>query len=89
MCNREGALVRYKRVLVKLSGGALAGSESSGFDSRCLDHIATELPKLHGMGLQLGIVVGGGNIFRVTWPLGRSKASCPLGLPGTAEGSDD
>ncbi len=56
--------MRYKRVLVKLSGGALAGSESSGFDPRCLDHIATELLKLHGMGIQLGVVVGGGNIFR-------------------------
>ncbi len=56
--------MRYKRVMVKLSGGALAGSESSGFDPHCLDHIATELLKLHGMGVQLGVVVGGGNIFR-------------------------
>jgi hypothetical protein len=56
--------VRYKRVLVKLSGGALAGGESSGFDPASLNHIATELLVLHGTGAQLGVVVGGGNIFR-------------------------
>jgi uridylate kinase len=56
--------MRYHRILVKLSGGAIAGDHSWGFDPRALNHIAGEVLGLHNLGVQVGVVVGGGNIFR-------------------------
>jgi uridylate kinase len=56
--------MRYHRILVKLSGGAIAGDHSWGFDPQSLNHIVDEVLGLHGLGVQVGIVVGGGNIFR-------------------------
>jgi uridylate kinase len=56
--------MRYHRILVKLSGGAIAGDHSWGFDPQALNHIADEVLGLHDMGVQVGVVVGGGNIFR-------------------------
>lgn len=54
----------YKRILLKLSGEALAGSQGFGFDPSVLNHIAREVKAVHDLGCQLGIVVGGGNIIR-------------------------
>jgi uridylate kinase len=56
--------MRYHRILVKLSGGAIAGDHSWGFDPQSLNHIADEVLSLHDQGIQVGVVVGGGNIFR-------------------------
>ena len=56
--------MRYKRVLLKLSGGAISGPRDSGFDPESLEHIADEILDLHGRGVEIGIVIGGGNIFR-------------------------
>jgi uridylate kinase len=56
--------MRYHRILVKLSGGAIAGEHSWGFDPQSLNHIAGEVLDLHSLGVQVGVVVGGGNIFR-------------------------
>lgn len=54
----------YKRILLKLSGEALSGNEAFGIDPRVLDHLALEIGQLVGIGVQIGLVVGGGNLFR-------------------------
>ena len=54
----------YKRVLLKLSGEMLAGGEGFGINEATLREITDDLKEVHGLGVQLGIVVGGGNIFR-------------------------
>ncbi len=56
----------YKRVLLKLSGEALMGTEKFGIDHSACKKIASEVKEIHKMGIQIGIVVGGGNIFRGT-----------------------
>lgn len=67
--------LRYQRVVVKLSGEALCGKEGGfGIDTETLKNTATELGELHETGVQVGVVVGGGNIFR--------------GLRGASEGMD-
>jgi uridylate kinase len=54
----------YKRVLLKLSGEAFAGESGFGIDPQVVSGIAEELREVHEMGVQLAVVVGGGNIFR-------------------------
>jgi uridylate kinase len=54
----------YKRVLLKLSGEALTGRHSFGIDYDTVNKIAQEIKEVVGMGVELGVVVGGGNIFR-------------------------
>ena len=56
----------YKRVLVKLSGEALAGEAGFGIDFSVIDRITEEIREVHGMGASLGLVLGGGNIMRGT-----------------------
>lgn len=53
-----------KRVLVKFSGEALAGTEGYGIDTQILDYIAEEIKSLVENGIEVGIVIGGGNIIR-------------------------
>lgn len=55
---------KYKRVLLKLSGEALMGSEDFGIDPKVLDRMALEVGQLIGIGVQVGMVIGGGNLFR-------------------------
>ncbi len=55
---------KYKRILLKLSGEALMGSEGFGIDPKILDRMALEIGQLVGIGVQVGLVVGGGNLFR-------------------------
>ncbi|MBF0153134.1 MAG: UMP kinase [Magnetococcales bacterium] len=55
---------RYKRVLVKLSGEALMGSSRSAFDDQFMDGLVHELRSVHATGVELALVVGGGNIYR-------------------------
>lgn len=68
----------YRRVLMKLSGGAIAGDDAWGFDPNALNHIADEILKLHQAGIQIGVMVGGGNIFKgelgETWGIERAEA---------------
>lgn len=54
----------YKRVLLKLSGEALAGDAGYGIDTDVLKILAAEISEIHRSGVQVGIVLGGGNIFR-------------------------
>jgi len=55
---------RYKRVLLKLSGEALVGDHDFGIDPKVLDRMALEIGELVGIGVQVGVVIGGGNLFR-------------------------
>tara|TARA_B100001559_G_C16442122_1_gene594955 strand:- start:505 stop:1212 length:708 start_codon:yes stop_codon:yes gene_type:complete len=54
----------YSRVLLKLSGEALMGDKKAGIDSKKLLHYANEIKKIHDIGVQVAIVIGGGNIYR-------------------------
>jgi len=56
--------VNYRRVLLKLSGEALMGQLDFGIDSTILTRVASEIRQVTEMGVQVGIVIGGGNIFR-------------------------
>ena len=64
----------YKRILLKLSGEALMGNQGFGVDPLMAAKVAEELKEVHGLGVEMAIVIGGGNIFR--------------GLKATAQGMD-
>ncbi|MBU0507886.1 UMP kinase [bacterium] len=65
---------RYRRILLKLSGEALVGRREYGIDPDTLRAMAEEIAEVHAQGIEIGIVIGGGNIFR--------------GLKGAAQGMD-
>lgn len=54
----------YKRVLLKLSGEALAGSQGHGINTDVIQQIASDVREAHALGIEMGVVIGGGNIFR-------------------------
>lgn len=54
----------FKRILLKLSGEALMGSQNYGIDTNMAESVARELKTVHDLGVEIAIVVGGGNIFR-------------------------
>jgi uridylate kinase len=55
---------RYQRILLKLSGEILAGNDGHGIDEDTIGRLADEIRDVHALGVQIGIVLGGGNIFR-------------------------
>jgi uridylate kinase len=55
---------RYQRILLKLSGEMLAGEAGHGIDENVIDALAEEVRAVHALGVQVGLVTGGGNIFR-------------------------
>ena len=56
--------LKYNKILLKISGEALMGSQDFGIDPVPVEKIAQEIKKAHEMGVQIAVVVGGGNIFR-------------------------
>lgn len=56
--------IQYKRVLIKISGEALAGEDHFGVNSEELEKVANQIKEIHDAGVEVGIVVGGGNFFR-------------------------
>jgi uridylate kinase len=83
----KGAEVtRYSRVVVKLSGESLAGDSGWGVDPASLGRLADELLSVHRLGVELAVVVGGGNYFRGRmaegWGIGRAEAD-NIGMLGT------
>lgn len=56
--------VKYKRVVLKISGEALAGPQGNGINPIVIAHLAKEIKAVHELGVQVGIVVGGGNMWR-------------------------
>lgn len=67
-------MVKYNRILLKLSGESLMGDKQYGIDEKRLTEYATQIKEIADMGVQIGIVIGGGNIFR--------------GLSGASKGYD-
>ena len=57
-------MARFKRILLKLSGESLMGKQGFGIDPERLSDYAKQIKEVHDMGVQIGIVIGGGNIFR-------------------------
>src|SRR5690348_16249962 len=80
------SLARYRRVVLKLSGEALAGPAGSGVDPASLGHVAREILSVHDLGVQIAVVVGGGNYFRgrmaEDWGISRAEAD-NIGMLGT------
>jgi len=78
--------MRYKRVLIKLSGGAVAGAQEIGFDQKSIEHIVDEVLSVVSLGVEVAIVVGGGNIFRGNvaraWGIERAEGD-NIGMLGT------
>jgi uridylate kinase len=70
----SGQSVRYRRVVLKLSGEALANEGSSGISANVLTALADEIAETHALGVQMAVVLGGGNIYR--------------GAKGSSEGVD-
>jgi uridylate kinase len=56
--------LKYRRVLLKLSGEALMGSREGGLDPEFVTHIADEIQSVHALGVEICLVIGGGNIYR-------------------------
>jgi uridylate kinase len=79
-------LTRYRRVVVKLSGEALAGPGGTGADPASLARVADEVLSVHELGVQVAVVVGGGNYFRGRmadgWGISRAEAD-NIGMLGT------
>ncbi|MEJ7774214.1 MAG: UMP kinase [Nocardioidaceae bacterium] len=77
---------RYERVVLKLSGEALAGTTGWGVDPPSLGHLADEVLAVRDLGIQVAVVVGGGNYFRGRmaegWGIGRAEAD-NIGMLGT------
>src|SRR5438067_12061094 len=71
---RMSAVLKYRRVLLKISGEALMGGRDYGLDPVMVERIADEIQSVHDLGVELCLVIGGGNIFR--------------GLSGTAVGME-
>ena len=57
-------MATYKRILLKLSGESLMGEKQYGIDEKRLAEYAAQIKEIHELGVQIGIVIGGGNIFR-------------------------
>lgn len=57
-------MARFKRILLKLSGESLMGEQKYGIDEHRLHEYALQIKEIHDLGIEIGIVIGGGNIFR-------------------------
>ena len=70
--------MKYKRILLKVSGGALSGDKEFGFEKKSLDRITDEIIKASNNGIEVAVLVGGGNIFRGktgdAWNIERAEA---------------
>jgi len=82
--------MRYERVLIKLSGGAFSGKAESSIDRSAVDALVEEITSLTDLGVQVAIMVGGGNIFRgrlaVDWGIERAEAD-NIGMMATVVNS--
>ncbi|GAB3927486.1 uridylate kinase [Microlunatus endophyticus] len=77
---------RYRRLVLKLSGEAISGPSGWGVDPAALQHLAAEVLAVHRLGIEVAVVVGGGNYFRgreaEEWGIGRAEAD-NIGILGT------
>ena len=75
--------LKYQRILLKISGEALGGEKGMGFDEPTMDAICGGVKKAHELGVQIGIVVGGGNLDRKSTRL-NSSHEIPSRMPSSA-----
>ena len=61
---RRAVKAKYKRILLKISGEALSGEVGHGFDKNALNSVAKQIREVADLGVEVGVVVGGGNIWR-------------------------
>jgi len=61
---KSQSVPKYRKVLLKLSGEALQGQQGYGISSSALETISDEIVEVHNLGIEIAIVIGGGNIFR-------------------------
>ena len=78
-------MAKYKRILLKLSGESLMGEKQYGIDEKRLAEYAAQIKEIHEQGVQIGIVIGGGNIFRGLISSSRSKGPCTYSSPHGAD----
>lgn len=64
MAKKKNKKIKYQRVLLKLSGESLSGNNGFGIDANILDYLSREIKSVHDLGIEIGIVIGGGNIYR-------------------------
>src|SRR2546426_6907041 len=62
--SQKASSLAYQRILLKLSGEALCPHQGYGIDAKTVHRIATEVKRVHGLGVQIAMVIGGGNIWR-------------------------
>ena len=75
---------KFKRVVLKLSGEALAGEKGFGFDDKVIENICSSIKKVHDLGVEIAIVVGGGNFWRGRSGVEIERASSDtIGMLGT------
>ena len=75
---------KFKRVVLKLSGEALAGDKGFGFDDKVIENICSSIKKVHDLGVEIAIVVGGGNFWRGRSGVEIERASSDtIGMLGT------
>ena len=67
-------MAQYKRVLLKLSGESLMGDKQYGIDEKRLGEYAQQIKEIADMGVEVGLVIGGGNIFRGLSGAAKSKS---------------
>ncbi len=79
-------MLRYRRILIKLSGGAIAGERGFGFEADAVEHIVRQVLDARDLGVEVVIVIGGGNIFRgriaANWDIDRVEGDS-VGMLGT------
>src|SRR5258705_7174538 len=73
---------KYKRILLKLSGEALMGEDAFGINRQTIEQIVSEIAQVSRMGVEIGVVIGGGNIFRRVAPRGAGGDRAPPGFMG-------
>lgn len=82
--------MKYKRILLKVSGSGLSGDKGFGFDEESINYITKEIIKARNIGVEIAIMVGGGNIFRgktaQQWNLDRVEAD-NIGMMATVVNS--
>ncbi len=64
VCPAKSSIPAYRRILLKLSGEALMGSQNYGIDTSVAEAVAKEIKEVYDLGIEIAVVVGGGNIFR-------------------------
>lgn len=69
--SQNNGTTAYKRILLKLSGEALSGPQGFGIDTNQAEYIATKVKEVHDLGIEIGIVIGGGNLWRGSVGVGR------------------